>query len=680
MANDITPGTQQIPSGEGARLIPDEFGLACDTYGRETLMRRMMRDPWLGFAFVLLTALVLEGEHRILPAVGDLPPDASASQRSDARMAQRFADELTDIVANLKRPFRRTLKYAMEAIPFGHKLAEVEWALQAGLLVFVDVAPKPRTNYDLHVDSANLLKFVRPKNAVDGASDVYPESIFIFSWDGRDDHPAGTPACERAYEAWYRKNCAKPVETKSLTVYAGGISWAEADKEAKPTVTRKDADGKEEQVYVTQIVAQESAKIKTGRVGAFPPGWTYKNLPPANSFGAFDSTYDRCDREMVTAFFVAARAVMEARFGSRADSNTAEGMVSSIRDWIRAELCEGVRKQLFAAYVRANYGEQYVRLAPIYAIETEERSELAAVTQAITAFISEGILTPDLADHLLSLIGIPEAIRRSVMAAVEKMNGNEPAPAKPQTFADDPQMPAVKTRPAKRADKGASKIVGQNDRKLRGLVAKWQNGDIDADAFVSQFSDQLTAGHESAAKLGAQLAGYTGDTLPVDVREYLAATIGNETEFLQELVDDVSAGAKSPAQARLAARRYAQRMSGTVSAAFHEASPRGSKWWWQLGAAEHCEDCPRLESMSPFDHDELLTRPREGETQCMQGCKCRLVRGDGVAGPGPTPLAGYDDSDDSQKPSKASDAPTEPVLLGTPAKRAPGFPIPPEKK
>jgi hypothetical protein len=47
--------------------------------------------------------------------------------------------------------------------------------------------------------------------------------------------------------------------------------------------------------------------------------------------------------------------------------------------------------------------------------------------------------------------------------------------------------------------------------------------------------------------------------------------------------------------------------------------------------------------MSPFDKDELPTRPREGETACMSGCNCRIKRDDGAVAPGPVSLGEYED-------------------------------------
>jgi len=666
----ITPGEQRIPSGEGALIMPPEFLQAAGMFGQEALMRRMMRDPYLGLAYQVICALVLEGEHQILPAIGD-PDEDDADPEALAlkALADEYAVFVEGFVKRLRRPLRRSLLYAMEALPYGHKLSEIEHGLDdEGRIVVVDVAPKPRGAYELRLDKANRLVAVVPRGAGVKEGDVLnPSSVFIFSLGGRDDSPVGTPALERAYEAWYRKGCAKPNETKALAIFAGGVVWAEGEKDVASTVNVVDATGKTTTQNATQLIANEVAKLRTGRTAALPPGWTLESFPPAQNFGAFDSTYNRCDREMVTSFFVASRSLMEAEFGSKADSETAEGMVASIRDWLRGELCEAVRSQIFMPVIVANFGEPARDLCPIYDITTEERSEIAAVSQILAAFDNAGMLVPELADYLLTLIGVPENVRRAVVKAIQGMETE--AEEMPQTeqeeeerseqfesrfaevvarrgaawrFAEDKVTRASKAKSAV-ADRRARRIISRYDKSLRKTVSRWLDGRIDDEAFELRFGELLANGHEEAARLGSALAGRTGAALPAAVREYVASTLSIEGDHLRTLVEEVEQGLRTPAQTRLAARRYAGRMSGTMSAAFHEASPEEATFTWQLGAAEHCEDCPRLASMSPWQKDELFTRPREGDTMCRLNCKCRLVRDDGAVAPGFVGLDDYDE-------------------------------------
>lgn len=645
--SDISPGPQQIPSGNQFFLMPADWSGACSALGgdcvaREILMRRMMRDPWLGLADMVFRAMVCEGEHRVVSAFGDCEP-ADAVETREKSISDAIAEFTTRWIESLQRPLRRTVWHLMEANAYGHKLAEIEYTIvdrgvDRGRIVPKDIAPKPRTAYSIVVDNANRIKEVKPTgSAVDPLS---PTSVLVFSLCGADDHPEGTPALEKAYDAWYRKGCAKPQETRAIAIYGGGLHWVEADKDAPMVVQMKDGNGVVQTVPAIDVVAGQSAKLRTGMTGAFPPGWAPKFATPANNFGAFDSTYTRTNQEMIVSLLVPPRAVMEAQFGSKADSATAEGFSQTLRDWVRGELCEAIDRMLQTVTV-ANFGEEARRFAPRYRIVTEERGEVSAIANAVTTFTAAGLMTPDLADHLLAMMGVPDSVRRSVMAAVGQA---AKAPQQGATqFRDVPRVAVPKLVKGAKANADAPNraLVKRYDKALREVMARFLDGKLADEEFRQEFTDVLRAGHEEAAKLGATIAGHTRDRLPFAVREMLATTLQQEDDFLASTILEYRDDLRTEQQMNLAARRYATRMSGTTSAAFHEASPASTEFWWVLGKADHCPSCVRLFGMSPFLKDELFTRPREGETECRGHCQCRIVRSDGVCGPGPVQLSDY---------------------------------------
>jgi hypothetical protein len=46
--------------------------------------------------------------------------------------------------------------------------------------------------------------------------------------------------------------------------------------------------------------------------------------------------------------------------------------------------------------------------------------------------------------------------------------------------------------------------------------------------------------------------------------------------------------------------------------------------WIVDHGAEHCEGCLLLEQHSPYTRDNLPSTPRDGATQCLSNCKCKL--------------------------------------------------------
>jgi hypothetical protein len=69
---------------------------------------------------------------------------------------------------------------------------------------------------------------------------------------------------------------------------------------------------------------------------------------------------------------------------------------------------------------------------------------------------------------------------------------------------------------------------------------------------------------------------------------------------------------------------------------FASNMPTGSVIHWRLGIAEHCRDCLNLASKSPYTKPgprkgALPTVPRNGDTRCLNNCRCRLVVNGAIA-------------------------------------------------
>ena len=46
--------------------------------------------------------------------------------------------------------------------------------------------------------------------------------------------------------------------------------------------------------------------------------------------------------------------------------------------------------------------------------------------------------------------------------------------------------------------------------------------------------------------------------------------------------------------------------------------------WVLDDGADHCDDCPDLEAGSPYTADALDTWPGQGDTQCLDHCRCTI--------------------------------------------------------
>lgn len=98
---------------------------------------------------------------------------------------------------------------------------------------------------------------------------------------------------------------------------------------------------------------------------------------------------------------------------------------------------------------------------------------------------------------------------------------------------------------------------------------------------------------------------------------------------------DLETGLIKPGSMHWRTGLYVGKMRGTANQGFTAASfdeDADTEFDWELGAEHHCEDCPRIAAMSPYNQSTMYTDPGAGDTECLGNCDCRWVRRDGVKG------------------------------------------------
>lgn len=115
----------------------------------------------------------------------------------------------------------------------------------------------------------------------------------------------------------------------------------------------------------------------------------------------------------------------------------------------------------------------------------------------------------------------------------------------------------------------------------------------------------------------------TPDAEEVDaVAEQYAA---NQTTYFRRWLDQLTG--------RLSPSKFPEgRRIEMYAASLHPVHTQGvlkglpNAWCeWKLGRAEHCDDCLALAAGSPYRVGQLPTWPGQGDTQCLNNCRCGVV-------------------------------------------------------
>jgi hypothetical protein len=640
---------------DGGFVLPAFWDSAMAIYGRkgrdsewayitdtvEWLMRTMMREPLLFVADRVLRALVCEGEHRVVPAVPEEPQNKRGQEYRKWKRSQRAHEFTENWVNSLQRPMKGVCWNLMEAVPFGHKLCEVEVGAGGDGMVPVDIAPKPRTSYRLKVDKSNRILGAVPNGV--GNELLPPANILILSIGGMDDDPTGDPALATAYKPWYRKEGDLKNQGASSRQSGGGslVGTEAYPPQGTPYVAtvpvRNPSTGEIKDEPKALVAAQELAKLQTGRAAKLPVGMDAKFLQ-TNGSAVFDSALDRSDREMVMCFLGQARAILSSDSNSQADSGVAEGIALTMRDVYRGRLCAAI-EGMFKTFILLNLGPEYADVIPKYDIFTEETKDLAAVGNFLAGNFDR--LTLDQKNVLASWVGLPDFPEEEDETAVIDKEERARAEAEVAQIQAEDQGAEFKDTRLDIANRASQKridgYVRSANRQFGSLVKRLANGRLSADEFRDRFAYTLSVVHERAYREGFRHGG-GGDELTVEGEEYIATVQATESDYMLGLAEALESGEISEAEAMRRANLYAKRPRGTANAAFRQASVgTGETITWELaGVEDHCSECPTYASMSPWEPDELFAVPGDGETPCKSNCLCHLVRSDGKKGYGPT--------------------------------------------
>lgn len=211
-------------------------------------------------------------------------------------------------------------------------------------------------------------------------------------------------------------------------------------------------------------------------------------------------------------------------------------------------------------------------------------------------------------------------------------------------------------------------------RRLLGINRALEQNKITPDQWTEEFDKILYDGHYEAYELGMKRGG-VADPDTEDLEFRARQLKDQESDYLQGyweggtyhrgFVEDVRSqddpryfdadGSLIPGSLDSRTDLYVGKMRGSANEGFADASEGEASYDWELGDAEHCDDCPQIAAMSPYTWDTLWTTPGAGDCPCLGNCACSLVRTDGMSGFGRVDFEGSEADDfDAEQPDQPS--------------------------
>lgn len=410
------------------------------------------------------------------PSSSGKPSDNALSP--DESLAQEVAEFCERELCRLRTPFKSTLLQMLDAMAFGSKLAEktrevCESGPDAGKLVLKSIKVKPEFAWkyvvNTFLDIVGILTYIPPgmkgvttSQMAQGGLVILPVEKFAhFAWLPKDGDPRGTSALRAAYDWWNLKQQCKPFYYAHLRRFGSpSLDGVLAPDDTAPSAAINPLNNAEipgQTVTPAQRFVDHLIAFQNNSVIVRPAGSELNIVEPTSNGEAFLNGFDLFDRQICLAIGLQARASLEAKHGSKADSDTAENTRGLVIAYGREALGSWITKEVLHDSVTLNYGKDVADrfTPPVQVGESEAQDWAANLTAASGAgyTIGESQL-PELDGKLNMPDRDIEADKASADEAAEKAAALAPKP-----------MGGVGGKPGDKGSKPASKPAAKSTSK-----------------------------------------------------------------------------------------------------------------------------------------------------------------------------------------------------------------------
>jgi hypothetical protein len=406
-----------------------EFGP--DTY------ERMQLDDQVSSSLRALCHGVLSDDLVLRPGVDDRKDPDFAAARDAAGFCERATWGQTGGLDQW------LLTMVKGAVGGGNRVSETvyrpeESGRDAGRWVLDRLKVKPRRSIAFAVDSCNNLTGflgLPPGGATwgglawgtafdpaDPPDNFLPRDKFCaLAWDPPDEDPRGSAILRCVYEPWWAKLQASR-EWLAYLAQFGSPSLAAttapgADSSAPTDAWGNPADGPV--LTPEQDLANQLVTFRNGGVIVLPAGCTLDVIQSSNAGDAFLKKVDSCDRAIAQGILLAMRAVMQSRFGSRADAEQGQDVAGLQTRYMKRWLARMVTEDLLRPLVRINYGPDAARrLCPYASLSPVEHQDLGASLVAVSGAWKNGLIKNSQLPWVYEQFGMPPATEEELAAPV----------------------------------------------------------------------------------------------------------------------------------------------------------------------------------------------------------------------------------------------------------------------
>lgn len=437
--------TQLNPSGEylsgGVLLDALLLGTSALSYTNDDVMREfgyriyeeMINDPQVYKAVNVLKIGALGNDLEILPSISE--------DSEEYTKATKVTDFCQHLLNNLEIPLKNTLDQMLDALIYGHKVAEIvyEPSPYKGKTVLLPkrLKVKPIGSFNFLVDSklnllgitsANILNDVNVeeevirnplvkkddkgyKVTVNGRTERFlnREKFMLLTLRERDQDPRGRSFLRPAFNAWHLKTQIYPEYLRFLLTCSIPllVGYTPKDDEGRPLLYKDEVTGNTVEINPVQALRDALLQARNSTAIALRGGSNIQEIGARNSGTSFYKALEILDEQIDKAILLQTLATSESRYMSRAASTVHMTVLEQLIWDLKTSILNMVRRDLMSPAIKFNFGESYLKYMPKLSLGDTERRDFSTDANAVATLFRAGYITNDQMKSLDAMLGLP---------------------------------------------------------------------------------------------------------------------------------------------------------------------------------------------------------------------------------------------------------------------------------
>lgn len=396
------------------------------------IYQEMCNDPQVHKSIQVLKIGTLGSDLEMFPPISE--------EAADYKKALKVLDFCHFVVNNLESPLKSTLDQLLDALVYGHKLAEIVYSVDTfenkTVLVPHKLKVRPVGSFNFVLDKKLNLIGVAPSSQgtssedsdveknpyVKKAKDGYYITIgnrktkflarnkfMLLTLRSINEDPRGQSFLRPAFNAWLLKTQIYPEYLRFLLTCSIPllVGYTPETDDGRPLLYRDEATGMTVEMNPVQAMRDALLQARNATAMALRGGSKVQEIGSKSSGVAFYKALEIFDEQIDKAILLQTLATSDSKYQSKAASLVHMTVLEQLVWDLKSQVINVIKKDLLEPAIRINLGEQFVQYLPKLSLGDTERRDFSADANAVATLFKAGYVTNDQMKALDAMLGIP---------------------------------------------------------------------------------------------------------------------------------------------------------------------------------------------------------------------------------------------------------------------------------